>query len=86
VLVQGMVETLDFDNLTLHDSFPTLLNPNVLAIFNKLHVLACSEFLNKPNVRSTGKLFDSDDKRVMSGSLQVMFHLMMRIRSNIQKP
>jgi len=39
VLVQGMVEILDFDNLALHDSSPTPLNPNVLAIFSKPHVL-----------------------------------------------
>jgi hypothetical protein len=29
VLIQGMVETFDFDNLTLHDSSPTQLNLNV---------------------------------------------------------
>jgi hypothetical protein len=53
VLVQGMVETLDFNNLALHESSPTSQNPNVLAIFSKPHVLACFEFSNKPNVRST---------------------------------
>lgn len=54
VLVQGMVETFDFDNLTLHESSPKLQNPNVLAIFSKPHVLACFEFSNKPNVRLIG--------------------------------
>ncbi len=86
MLIQRMVETLDFDNLALNESSPTPLNLNVLAIFSKPRVLACSKISNKPNVRSMGKKFDSENERVMIGVLASHVSLEDADASKIQNP